>query len=104
MKKVPGVDPMYSPLCLRFAQPFPLSAKAKRGILLAYNDLHPLLYFSREGGRGDEYVCKTYTIKGIIDFLFFGYSWKCSLYHLCEVTALGKRFAKVKIKNASPGS
>jgi hypothetical protein len=41
---------MYSP------PPVPLSAKAKRGMLLIYNNLLPLLYFSREGGWGDEYV------------------------------------------------
>jgi len=35
---------------------FPLSAEAKRVNCLVYNDILPLLWFTREGGWGDEYV------------------------------------------------
>jgi hypothetical protein len=36
---------------------FLLSAYEKRGNAFIYNVLLPLLCNSREGGRGDEYVC-----------------------------------------------
>jgi hypothetical protein len=43
-------------------------------------------------------------MKGITAFRSRGYSEKVALYQLCEATALGKRFAKVKMKNANPAS
>jgi len=43
---------------VKFTHPllFPLSAEAKRGIALINNNLLPLLWFTREGGWGDEYM------------------------------------------------
>jgi hypothetical protein len=56
----------YNKYCLIFRQIligthpllFPLSAKAKRGIALIISNLLPLLWFTREGGWGDEYMFK----------------------------------------------
>ncbi len=59
---------------------FPLSAGAKRGNVLVYSGLLPLLCDSREGGRGDEYVFSfiKHIIPKRIPELFFQ-SWFCSL-------------------------